>query len=48
MDNIKNDKYYIDKVKENIDVIISYTANKSYDEFVSDNFLIDATMFRLI
>ena len=48
MDNIKNDKYYIDKVKENIDVIISYTANKSYDEFISDNFLIDATMFRLI
>ena len=48
MDNIKNDKYYIDKVKENIDAIISYTANKSYDEFVSDGLLIDATMFRLI
>lgn len=48
MDNIKSDKYYIDKVKENIDVIIGYTANKSYDEFVSDDFLIDATMFRLI
>lgn len=48
MDNIKSDKYYIEKVKENIDVIIGYTANKSYDEFVSDDFLIDATMFRLI
>ena len=48
MDNIKSDKYYIEKVKENIDAIISYTANKSYDEFVSDCFLIDATMFRLI
>ena len=48
MDNIKSDKYYIEKVKENIDAIISYTANKSYDEFVSDGFLIDATMFRLI
>ena len=48
MDNIKNDKYYIDKVKENINAIISYTTNKSYDEFVSDGYLIDATMFRLI
>lgn len=48
MDNIKNDNYYIGKVKENIDVIISYTENKSYDEFISNDFLIDATMFRLI
>ena len=48
MDNINSDKYYKEKVKENIDAIISYTANKSYDEFVSDGFLIDATMFRLI
>lgn len=48
MDNTKNDKYYIEKVKENIDAIINYTANKSYDEFVSDGFLIDATMSRLI
>ena len=38
MDNIKSDKYYIEKVKENIDAIISYTANKSYDEFVSDEY----------
>ena len=38
MDNIKNDNYYIEKVKENINVIINYTANKSYDEFVCDDF----------
>lgn len=48
MDNSKNDKYYIEKVLENIDVIINYTVNKTYDEFVSDDYLIDATMFRLI
>lgn len=48
MDNIKDDKYYINKVKENIDVIIEYTSNKTYEEFISDGFLIDATMFRLV
>lgn len=48
MDNTKNDKYYIEKVKENINAIIDYTANKSYEEFVFDGCLIDATMFRLI
>ena len=34
MDNTKNDKYYIEKVKENINAIIDYTANKSYEEFI--------------
>lgn len=48
MNNVKNDKYYIEKVIDNIDVIIEYTANKSYEEFSSDDFLIDATLFRLI
>lgn len=48
MDNIKGDKYYIEKVIENIDVIIEYTSNKTYDEFISNGFLIDATMFRLV
>ena len=38
MDNIKDDKYYINKVKENIDVIIEYTSNKTYEEFISDGF----------
>ena len=48
MNNIKNDKYYICKTIENINMIILYTKNKSYDDFVSDNVLVDATMFRLI
>lgn len=48
MDNSKNDNYFIEKVIENIDAIINYTRNKSYDDFVSDELLIDATMFRLV
>ena len=38
MDNIKGDKYYREKVIENIDVIIEYTSKKTYEEFISDGF----------
>lgn len=48
MDNRKNDEYYIQKVIENIDAIISYTKNIDYEDYVNDPKIIDATMFRLI
>ena len=48
MDNNKNDNYYIEKALNEIDVIIKYTAGKTYDEFMSDETIIDATMFRLV
>ena len=48
MDNKKNDSYYAQKAIENIVAIQNYLADKSYDEFLSDNELIDAIMFRLI
>ena len=48
MDNKKDDKYFISKVIENIDAIISYTNKCSYDEFMDDELLIDASMFRLV
>jgi len=48
MDNIKDDRYYIDKILENIDVIISYTKGIEYENFVNNILLLDAVMFRLI
>ena len=48
MDNIKNDKYYIEKVIENIDTIILYTKGLDFSEFIGNPLLIDATMFRLV
>lgn len=48
MDNRKNNKYYAQKAIEQIDAIDKYISNKNYDEFVSDEELIDAVMFRLI
>ena len=48
MDNIKEDRYYIAKVVENIDLIISYTKDLSYIDFIDNLIVIDAVMFRLI
>lgn len=48
MDNKKTDEYYIEKVIENIDAIISYTKDVGFSEFVNNSLLVDATMFRLV
>lgn len=48
MDNRKNDKYYIEKVIENIDAILLYTKDLKFEDFINDDLVIDATMFRLI
>ena len=48
MDNLKNDKYYIDLAKKDIEKIIQYTKDISYEEFINDEQLIDAVMFRLV
>ena len=48
MDNTKDDVYYIQKVVENIDTIISYSKGINLDEFINDSKLIDAIIFRLI
>lgn len=44
----KDDTYYFEKTLIDINTIIKYTKNKSYEEFMSDGQLIDAVMFRLV
>ena len=48
MDNIKNDKYYVNLIIEDIDKIIKYTKDISYEEFMKNEQLVDAILFRLI
>ena len=48
MDNKKNDKYFAEKAVEQILIIEKYVDSKSYEEFMSDDQLVDATMFRLV
>ena len=48
MDNRKDDRYYAEKAIEQIDIISKYMGSHSYEQFISDDQLIDAVMFRLV
>lgn len=48
MDNKKDDRYFALKAVENIEIIQKYIGNKTYDQFMSDDELVDAIMFRLV
>lgn len=43
----KGDLYYIRQAIGDMDVILSYTLDLSYEEFARDGKTVDATMFRL-
>lgn len=48
MDNVKNDAYYIDKLKTDIAFICLHISGKTSEEFDNDEVLQDSMMFRLI
>ena len=48
MDNVKDDKYYARRIIENINIIEEYIKDINYEQFVKDNRLVDAVMFRLV
>ena len=48
MNNNKTNSYFMEKALSDIEVIISYTKNKTYEEIMSDGLLVDGIMFRLI
>ena len=48
MDNVKNDAYYIGKIKNDLRFVINHTEGKSKEEFEKDEVLIDCIMFRII
>ena len=48
MDNVKNDRYYIEKIKADLKFVIDHTAGKTKEEIESDELLIDSIMFRII
>ena len=48
MDNIKNDRYYLDKIISDLEFIIEQTKGKTQNEVEENILLIDSIMFRLI
>lgn len=48
MDNPKNNKFYLDKIITDLKFIIRQTSNKTKEEILSNELLIDSIMFRII
>jgi uncharacterized protein with HEPN domain len=48
MDNIKNDEYYIQKIKTDLEFIVSHMDKVSKEEFYNNDILLDSMMFRMI
>ncbi len=48
MDNFKNDSYFVELIKDDIDRVLIYTKDLDYKNFVNNDQLIDAVLFRLI
>ncbi len=48
MDNIKNDRYYLDKILADLEHIMRITDGKTQSEIERDEILTDSVMFRLI
>ena len=48
MDNTKNDKYYIDKIKNDISFIVVHMKDVDLRELGENEVLLDSMMFRMI
>ena len=48
MDNVKNDKYYLNKIIGDLEFMIEHTKDKSADEIEANPLLMDSIMFRLV
>ncbi len=48
MDNVKDDWYYLEKIKEDLYFVIKHTAGKTKGEIEADEILVDSIMFRII
>ena len=48
MDNLKNDKYYLEKIISELRFIIEHTKGKTKDEIENNDLLVDSIMFRII
>ena len=48
MDNIKNDIYYVQKIRKDLEFIVEHMKNIDMKELNRDEVLLDSMMFRMI
>ncbi len=48
MDNVKNDEYFIQKIRTDLSFVVEHTKNIDQDELYRNEILLDSMLFRLI
>jgi uncharacterized protein with HEPN domain len=48
MDNVKNDDYYIRKIKQDLEFIVLHMKNVDLEELNANELLLDSMLFRMI
>jgi uncharacterized protein with HEPN domain len=48
MDNVKNDDYYIRKIKQDLEFIVLHMKNVDEEELNTNEILLDSMLFRMI
>lgn len=48
MDNVKDDWYYLERIKKDLSFVVEHTAGKTKDEIEANELLVDSIMFRII
>lgn len=48
MDNVKNDNYFVGKIKEDLAFIVKHTKDIEIEELNNNEILLDSMLFRLI
>ena len=48
MDNIKNDRYYLEKIVSDIGFVLDHTKNLKKEDLTENEVLLDSILFRLI
>lgn len=48
MDNIKNDIYYVKKIRQDLEFITAHMVNVSTEELSANEILLDSMLFRMI
>lgn len=48
MDNIKNDAYYVQKIRKDLEFMVAHMRNVDIEELNANEVLLDSMMFRMI
>lgn len=48
MDNVKNDSYYVKRLKQDLEFVVTHMKNVDIEELNANEVLLDSMLFRMI